>query len=71
MVFIPPAVMLIAIVAIDFLFGPVAMIFAAPLTVVLFALVKELYKNAGLGVPASVARRLKREGFAAERVNRD
>jgi predicted PurR-regulated permease PerM len=43
MVYIPPAVMILGIAAIGFIFGPVAVIFAAPMTVVLFVLVKKLY----------------------------
>jgi predicted PurR-regulated permease PerM len=43
MVFIPPALLVLAIVAIDLLFGAVAMIFAAPMTVVLFVVVKRIY----------------------------
>lgn len=43
MVYIPPAVMVLGIAAIGFIFGPVAVIFAAPMTVVLFVLVKKLY----------------------------
>jgi predicted PurR-regulated permease PerM len=55
MVFIPPAVMLLAIVGIDFLFGPVAMFLAAPMTVVLFVVVNKLSENAGARAPASVS----------------
>ena len=43
MVYIPPAVTVLGIAAIGFIFGPVAVIFAAPMTVVLFVLVKKLY----------------------------
>lgn len=43
MVYIPPAVMLMTIVTLSFLFGPLAIIFAAPFTVVLFVLVAKLY----------------------------
>jgi predicted PurR-regulated permease PerM len=43
LVSIPPALMLLAIVTIGFLFGTVAMIFAAPLAVVVFVVVKKLY----------------------------
>lgn len=57
MVFIPPAVMLLAIVAIDFLFGAVAMIFAAPMTVVLFVAAKKFYEQAGTRLPQTVSRR--------------
>jgi predicted PurR-regulated permease PerM len=50
MVSIPPAVMVLAIVAIGLLFGPVAMIFAAPMTVVLFVVVKKSYKMNRVGI---------------------
>ncbi len=43
MVYIPPAVTILGIAAIGFIFGPVAVIFAAPMTVVLFVLIKKLY----------------------------
>lgn len=43
MVYIPPAVMILGIAAIGFIFGSVALIFAAPMTVVLFVLIKKLY----------------------------
>ena len=43
MVYIPPAVMILGIAAIGFIFGAVAIIFAAPMTVVLFVLIKKLY----------------------------
>jgi len=43
MVHIPPAVMLMSIVALSFLFGPLAIVFAAPITVVLFVTVAKLY----------------------------
>lgn len=57
MVYIPPAVMLIAIVTIDFLFGMVAMIFAAPMTVVLFVVVNKLYEHTGIRVFTPVLRK--------------
>jgi predicted PurR-regulated permease PerM len=59
MVFIPPAVMLLAIVAIYFLFGPVAMVFAAPMTVVLFVVVNKIRENAGPRVLASSSHKSK------------
>jgi predicted PurR-regulated permease PerM len=43
MVYIPPAVMILGIAALGFIFGAVAIIFAAPMTVVLFVLIKKLY----------------------------
>jgi predicted PurR-regulated permease PerM len=59
MVFIPPAVMLLAIVAIDFLFGPIAMVFAAPMTVVLFVVVNKIRENATPPVLASSSHKSK------------
>jgi predicted PurR-regulated permease PerM len=49
MVFIPPAVMLLGIVTILFVFGGVAMIFAAPMAVIIFVAVEKLYLRDGLG----------------------
>jgi predicted PurR-regulated permease PerM len=46
---LPPALLLFAIVAGALLFGPPGVIFAAPLTVVLFVLVKRLYVRDALG----------------------
>jgi len=56
MVFIPPAVMLLSIVAIGFLFGTLAIIFASPITVVVFVLVKKLYVRDGLGEVTAIPR---------------
>ncbi|HVY58044.1 MAG TPA: AI-2E family transporter [Xanthobacteraceae bacterium] len=49
MLFIPPAVILLGIVAISFLFGPIAIVFAAPIAVILFVLTKKLYLRDTLG----------------------
>jgi len=49
MVFIPPAVILLGIVAIGSLFGFIAVVFAVPIAVVLFVLVKKLYVRDSLG----------------------
>lgn len=49
MVFIPPAVMLASILALSVLFGFVATLFAAPITVILFVLVEKLYVRDSLG----------------------
>jgi predicted PurR-regulated permease PerM len=49
MIFIPPALMLGSIVALSALFGLEATIFAAPITVILFVLVKKLYVRDSLG----------------------
>jgi predicted PurR-regulated permease PerM len=46
---LPPALLLFAIVAGAFLFGPPGVIFAAPLAVVLFVMVKRLYVREALG----------------------
>jgi predicted PurR-regulated permease PerM len=54
MIFIPPAVILLGIVTISFLFGSVAMIFAAPITVALFVLVKKLYVRDFIGEPTTI-----------------
>ncbi len=54
MVYIPPAVMILGIAAIGFIFGPVAVIFAAPMTVVLFVLVKKLYVRDFLNEPTVI-----------------
>jgi predicted PurR-regulated permease PerM len=48
MIAVPPALALFAIVAMGYLFGPLGVIFAAPLAVVIYVLVKELY----VGEPA-------------------
>lgn len=49
MVFIPPAVLLLAIVTILFLFGSVAVIFAAPIAVIMVTAIKKLYVRDSLG----------------------
>jgi predicted PurR-regulated permease PerM len=49
MVFIPPAVILLGIVAIGSLFGVAAIALASPLTVLIFVLVKKLYVRDTLG----------------------
>jgi predicted PurR-regulated permease PerM len=43
MVYIPPAVILLGIVTISFLFGAVSIIFAAPITIIIFVALKKLY----------------------------
>ncbi len=57
MVYIPPAVMLLSIAAITSLFGLVGAIFAAPITVVIFVLVKKLYVRDTLGEFDKASRR--------------
>jgi predicted PurR-regulated permease PerM len=49
MVYIPPAVMLLGVVTILFLFGGVSAIFAGPIAVVVFIAVKKLYVRDSLG----------------------
>lgn len=43
MIFVPPAVLLLSIVAISLIFGAIAIIFAAPITVIVFIAVEKLY----------------------------
>jgi predicted PurR-regulated permease PerM len=52
MVYIPPALMLMSILAIGSLWGVAGTIFAAPITVILFVLVTKLYVRDSLGEPA-------------------
>jgi predicted PurR-regulated permease PerM len=52
MVFIPPALMLLSIVAVGYAFGIGGAIFAAPITVMLFVLVNKLYVRDALGEDA-------------------
>jgi predicted PurR-regulated permease PerM len=54
MVDVPPVVTLFAIVAIGGLFGLLGVLFAAPLTVLLFVAVAQLYVRGLLGEPATV-----------------
>lgn len=55
---LPPALALFSVVALGVLFGPLGVLFAAPLAVVLFVLVRELYVKRTLGEPvAPVARK--------------
>jgi len=49
MVYIPPAVMLLGIVTILFMFGGVSVIFAGPIAVIAFTAIKKLYLRDGLG----------------------
>jgi predicted PurR-regulated permease PerM len=51
---LPPALLLFAIVAGALVFGPTGVIFAAPLTVVLFVLVKRLYVREALGTATAI-----------------
>ena len=54
MVLIPPAVMLLGIVSISFVFGFTAIMFAAPITVMVFVLIKKLYVRDTLGTRTSL-----------------
>jgi predicted PurR-regulated permease PerM len=68
MVDVPPVVTLFAIVAIGGLFGLLGVLFAAPLTVLLFVAVAQLYVRGLLGEPATVpGERQVREEEARER----
>jgi predicted PurR-regulated permease PerM len=58
MVAIPPAVMLLGIVAITYLFGAIAIIFAAPMAVVIFAAVNLIYVRDTLGEKTTLTRKL-------------
>jgi len=49
LIFIPPAVMLLGIVTILFVFGGVSVIFAGPLAVIAFIAIKKLYVRDALG----------------------
>jgi predicted PurR-regulated permease PerM len=54
MVYIPPLVLILGIVAITTLFGRYAAIFAAPLAVIIFVAVKKLYIRDSLGDPTPI-----------------
>jgi predicted PurR-regulated permease PerM len=54
LVSMPPALLIFAVVAVGTLFGLPGVILAAPLTVVLFVLVKKLYIRHTLGTPTEV-----------------
>jgi predicted PurR-regulated permease PerM len=49
MVYIPPAVILLGIVTISFLFGIISIIFAAPITIMIVVALKKLYVRETLG----------------------
>jgi predicted PurR-regulated permease PerM len=49
LIFIPPAVMLLGIVTILFVFGGASVIFAGPIAVIVFIAIKKLYVREGLG----------------------
>ncbi len=54
MVLVPPATLLLSIVAISLLFGNAAIVFAAPMTVISFVAVKKLYVRDSLGQSTSL-----------------
>lgn len=54
MVYIPPLVLILGIVAITTVFGRYAAIFAAPLAVIIFVAVKKLYVRDSLGDPTPI-----------------
>jgi predicted PurR-regulated permease PerM len=59
MVLIPPAVMLLGIVSITYLFGSIAIIFAAPIVVVIYAAVSLIYVRDTLGEKTALTRKLR------------
>jgi len=56
MIMIPPALTLLGIVAIDYLFGTYAIVLAAPLVIAIFIAVKRLYIRDTLGEPTELPR---------------
>lgn len=50
---LPPALALFSVVALGILFGPLGVLFGAPLAVVIFVLVRELYVKRTLGGPVA------------------
>jgi predicted PurR-regulated permease PerM len=54
LVYIPPALMLLGIASISIIYGMAAILFAAPIVVVLFVLVEKLYVRDSLGEPAQL-----------------
>jgi predicted PurR-regulated permease PerM len=54
LVFLPPAVLLLSIVAVTEIFGMIGIIFAAPITVIAFVAVKKLYVRDSLGQPTEL-----------------
>jgi predicted PurR-regulated permease PerM len=56
MILIPPALRLLGIVAVDYLFGTYAVVLAAPLVIAVFIAVKRLYIRDVLGEPTQLPR---------------
>ena len=54
LVFVPPAVLLLSIVAVTEIYGTIGIIFAAPITVIIFVAVKKLYVRDSLGQPTEL-----------------
>ncbi len=54
MVAVPPALTVFAVIALGLVLGPLGLLFATPLTVMLFVAVKKLYIRDTLGEPAKV-----------------
>jgi predicted PurR-regulated permease PerM len=61
MILIPPALTLLGIVAVDYLFGTHAVVLAAPLVIAIFIAVKRLYIRDTLGEPTELPRDGRRE----------
>jgi predicted PurR-regulated permease PerM len=53
---LPPAITLFAVVAFGLLFGPLGVLFATPLAVVVMVAVKKLWVREALGRPSEVPR---------------
>jgi predicted PurR-regulated permease PerM len=51
---VPPAVLLLSIVAVTEIFGTIGIIFAAPITVIAFVAVKKLYIRDSLRQPTEL-----------------
>lgn len=62
LIFIPPAVMLLAIVIILFVFGGMSVIFAGPLAVIVFIAIKKLYVRDSLGEATALPGEPRRRG---------
>jgi predicted PurR-regulated permease PerM len=62
LIFIPPAVMLLAIVIILFVFGGVSIIFAGPIAVIIFIAIKKLYVRDSLGEATALPGEPQRRG---------
>jgi predicted PurR-regulated permease PerM len=63
---LPGALLLFSLLACGTLFGAIGIIFAAPLTVVIFVMVKKLYVREALDTPTPIPVRTRRRPQAAE-----